>query len=69
MKKRLNVFLVLAVAVSVAVGGCKAREEGPLEKMGRKVDDAIDHTADDSRNALDKAGRKVEDAGRAMQER
>ena len=41
---------VLAIGVVAMLGGC--RKEGPLERAGEKVDDAIE-----------KAGEAVEDAG------
>lgn len=51
-------------------GGC--REEGPAEKAGRKVDEAVEKLKHGDEGTLEKAGRKLDEAvdevGEAIEE-
>lgn len=56
---KLAACLVTAV---VALGALGCREEGALEKAGRKVDEAIDKLQHGDESALERAGRKIDEA-------
>jgi hypothetical protein len=58
MKRFAQSFITafLMIVLMVGVSGC--RQEGPLEKAGKKVDKAIEKTGDQ----IEKAGDKVKDA-------
>ena len=53
LKKLLGCFLILLALI--VVGGC---DEGPMEKAGRAVDEAVEDTGE----ALEDAGEAIEDA-------
>lgn len=57
-RKVLLPFAALTVAMSLAVAGCE--EEGPAERAGETVDEAIE----DAGEAMEDAGDKVEDAAK-----
>lgn len=61
MMKRLFGPL-LAILLLFAAAGC-SNEEGPAEKLGRKIDDVVKTATDEGKNALDKFG---DDAGKAF---
>jgi hypothetical protein len=56
-------FVALALALCLATGslGCP-REQGPLEKAGEQVDDAIDEITHPNEGPLEEAGRKVDES-------
>jgi hypothetical protein len=60
--------LWLGLLALVALGAC--REEGSVEKAGRKLDEAIDELTHPNEGPLEKFGRKtdeaLEDAKRAL---
>lgn len=53
-----HVVIATAVALTLALGAGCSREEGPAEKAGKAIDNAVE----DSKNAVEKAEDKVEDA-------
>jgi hypothetical protein len=55
---RLATFVFLCTALLVL--GC--REEGAVEKAGRKLDDAIDELTNPSEGPLEELGRKTDEA-------
>jgi hypothetical protein len=55
---RLATFLFLLTALFAL--GC--REEGAVEKAGRKLDEAIDELANPREGALEQLGRKTDEA-------
>lgn len=56
-------FVALAVALGLATGslGCP-REQGPLERAGEKVDDAVDEITHPNEGPLEEAGRKIDES-------
>jgi hypothetical protein len=44
------------------VGAFACREEGPAEKAGRKLDEAVDTVRHGNEGALEELGRKTDDA-------
>jgi hypothetical protein len=57
--KRFHV-LALCIVITAMLAGC--REEGPAEKAGREVDEAVDELKHGSEGAMEKAGRKLDEA-------
>ena len=57
-------FVLLAVLIGStalgALGGC--REEGAVEKAGRKLDDALDELTHPNEGPLEELGRKTDEA-------
>ena len=58
--KRLTTFAIASLVLVLPMSGC--REEGPLEKTGRTVDETIDKLKHPDEGPLEKAGRKVDKA-------
>jgi len=54
--------LALALITSLALGGAACKEEGPGEKVGRKMDDAVDKLLHPNEGPIEKAGRKMDEA-------
>jgi hypothetical protein len=72
--------ILCAVALMASLGACAKKEEGPAEKAGKAVDDAMRESAqkmdeashkmgDSMRDAGQKMGEAMEDAGKKMQEK
>ncbi|KMY65897.1 hypothetical protein AAU61_19920 [Desulfocarbo indianensis] len=59
--------LALVLCLGMFLAGCKA-EEGPAEKAGKKVDQAMEKAADETGKAVEKAGEAVEKAGEAIKQ-
>jgi hypothetical protein len=55
LKGIIPVIVVLVFIVSVS--GCQKKEEGPMEKVGKKIDKGVDATKD----AMEQAGEKVKE--------
>lgn len=60
MRKALALRLALLIAIALGLAAC--REEGPGERAGRKVDEAVEKLRHGDEGALEKAGRKVDEA-------
>lgn len=58
MKKTTGSLLVAAFLVSGLLAACEEPKEGPVESMGKKVDEA----AEDAGEAIEEAGEDLEDA-------
>lgn len=54
--------LRFALAAALALAGAACKEEGPAERVGRKLDDAVDKLRHGDEGAIEKAGRKVDEA-------
>ena len=59
--KRTIVALALAVSIGSPLAACK-REQGPMEKAGQKIDEAVDQITHPNEGPLEKAGRKADEA-------
>jgi hypothetical protein len=57
-----SLALRLALAAALAGSALACREEGPAEKAGRKMDEAVDKLRYGDEGAIEKAGRKVDEA-------
>lgn len=60
MKFNKNVAATLAIGILVAMlSGCQ-KQEGPAERAGKEVDNAVEKTG----QQIEKAGEKIEDAAK-----
>lgn len=57
---RTPILALVSALVLLPVAGCD--REGPAERTGRKVDDAIDELKHPGEGPLEKSGRKIDDA-------
>jgi hypothetical protein len=64
-------FLLLTALLALALAGA-CREEGAVEKAGKKLDEAIDDLTHPNEGPLEKLGRKtdeaIDDAKEALQD-
>lgn len=58
--KRLVLTMVL-LSLAIGAPGCK-RDDGPMEKAGEKIDEAVDKITHPNEGPIEKAGRKVDEA-------
>jgi len=55
----MNGLIAIGVALCVASGGLACHEQGPLERAGEKVDDAVDDITHRGEGPVEEAARKV----------
>ena len=55
-------FLWATVLAGALLATSACREEGPLEKAGREVDEAVEKLKHGDEGTLEKAGRKIDEA-------
>ena len=55
-------FVGSALAVAILLGLVGCREEGPVEKAGRKIDEAVEDIRHGDEGVLEHAGREVDEA-------
>ena len=60
-------IVTLATALAIGASAC-AREEGPAEETGRKIDEAMKASAEKMNEAGQKAGEAMQKAGEAIEE-
>ena len=71
MKKSMVTFvksiipLIVALVFVVAVSGCQ-RQEGTMEKVGKKVDESVEKTQEAMKQAGEKVGEGVDKTKEAM---
>ncbi len=74
-----RIILGFALGLTLSLGACAKKEEGPAEKAGKAVDEAMregahkmdeaSHKAGDAmRDAGDRMGQAMQDAGKKMQD-
>ena len=66
--KRTIVALSLVFSLGWPLLGCE-RKQGPMEKAGEKIDEAVDSITHPNESALEKAGRKADEAVEAAKEK
>ncbi|MCO6412474.1 MAG: hypothetical protein J5I92_06990 [Thiogranum sp.] len=57
-----NLMLVMAMATPLFLAGCE-RNEGPAERAGENVDEAMEKAGETMDDAVEQAGEAVEEAG------
>jgi len=57
--KPMNGLIAIGVALCAASGTLACREEGPLEKAGKKVDEAVDDITHPGEGPVEEAARKA----------
>jgi hypothetical protein len=55
-----SVGLLIAVGLLLILGGC--REEGPAERAGRQLDEAVEEARERTQETLDDLGHEVDEA-------
>jgi hypothetical protein len=64
LKKIILVFFSCMIIVSFTA--CK--KEGPAERAGEKIDEAVEKAGEKTKDAVEKAGDKIEEAGEKVKE-
>jgi hypothetical protein len=67
MKPYHHIRTTLLAAALILLVACQ-KDEGPLEKTGKKVDEAIEQTADAMQGAAETTGEKLKEAGEKIQD-
>ena len=63
-----SVIAALMLGALVAgLSGCQ-KKEGPAERAGKAIDNAVDKTEQQVDKSMEKAGEKMEEAGEKMKE-
>ena len=57
----------LTLTLAFALAGCES--EGPAERAGERIDEAVSQAGEKIEEATDAAGQKLEQAGDAVQEK
>jgi hypothetical protein len=55
--------IVTAMALAMALGCSKKEDEGPAERAGKQMDEAVEETKDYTSEKMDEAGDAMEEAG------
>jgi hypothetical protein len=66
--KRTIVALALVLPMGWPLLACE-RKQGPMEKAGEKIDEAVESIAHPNEGPLEKAGRKAEEAVETAKEK
>lgn len=67
-RKIITVCTALLLAVGFTACG-KKKDEGPMERSGKAVDEAAEKTGEAVKEGVEKTGEKVEEAGEKMQDK
>ena len=60
---------VVAMIVGLGIAGCDTDDDGPAERTGEKIDNAIERTGEQIEDVTDKVGRELEEAGDKVREK
>ncbi len=63
----LAIIFVMAFSLSIVISGCQ--DEGPVEKAGKKVDQAVKEAGEKVDKAAQKAGEAVKEAEKKVEEK
>jgi hypothetical protein len=70
MQKPGLLLYVALVAIGVALAGCEKKAgEGPAERAGRKIDQAVDEAGNEIAKATDAAGDTLKRAGDTLRDK
>ncbi|MDP1654642.1 MAG: hypothetical protein Q8K91_14720 [Hylemonella sp.] len=58
---------IVMTAMLAALSGCQ-KQEGPAEKAGQKIDQAVEKSVEKADDAKQKLGEKIEKAGEDLQD-
>ena len=62
------ITLLSAIALAAALGCSKQQEEGPAERFGKQVDEAVHEAEEYTGEKMEQAGEAIEHAGEDMQQ-
>jgi hypothetical protein len=68
LAKSTGAMLAVGLLLIAALPGCE-RDEGPLERAGEKIDEAVDEVLHPNEGPLEKAGRKTDEAVESVREK
>lgn len=62
-------LIITATILGLMLSGCESEYDGPAERTGEKIDEAVEKTGEKIDEATDAAGRKLEKAGDEVREK
>jgi hypothetical protein len=68
MKPAVVIRTVLLLGAALVLLVARQKDEGPLEKVGRKADEAARRAADSTQDAARMVGKKIERTGETIQD-
>jgi hypothetical protein len=60
-------MILIAGIFMIGLGGCP-EEEGPAERAGEEIDEAMEEAGEEAEDALEDAGDTMEEAGEELKE-
>jgi hypothetical protein len=65
-----SLYSLIAVAcLALALGGCGQEEEGPAERAGEQIDEAVEETQETMERTTEEVGEAMEEAGDTAREK
>lgn len=65
--KNLGMKIVAMALLALPLMACE--QEGPAERAGKRLDQAVENSKDALNDAVDRAGEEIEEAGDAIREK
>jgi hyperosmotically inducible protein len=69
MKAILVLRTALLIFAFVGVTACEQEQDGPAERAGERIDQAVEQTKDQVSDTVEKAGEKIEEAGDTIRDK
>ena len=61
--------MITAVLVAMPLMACEQAQEGPAERAGERIDEAVEQGKDSVGDAVERAGETIEESGDAVREK
>ncbi len=70
IQEHMKKYILLSLLVILPqLTGCESRKEGPLERAGREVDDAVDDLGEKKKSTSEKVGEEIKELGDKIEDR
>lgn len=67
--KNVSLHLLLIGLLAAPLIACDQSQDGPAERTGERVDEALEQTEDSVSDTIDSAGEKIEEAGDTVRDK
>lgn len=62
MRHLVSTFTIVGLVFGLGLGVAACKDEGPMEKVGEAVDEAVDDVKDAGQGTMERAGEKIDEA-------